>query len=131
MKLRSEQERRERPERRNGTRECAMGEASAAVGKRKRRMSGAKLGSGDAQVSKIEEGVSGSRHTDKDGKGKGKREGKRLKEEVDGGKGREKGNVAGDRGAGVGVSGSGNDVILRSRCTLRSICALHGRLTPY
>ncbi|KAJ8438435.1 hypothetical protein Cgig2_004545 [Carnegiea gigantea] len=136
MKLRSEQEQRERPEGSNVTGECAMGEASAAVGKRKRRMSGAKLGSGDAQVSKIGEGVSGSRHTDKDGKGKGKREGKRLKEEVDGGKGRngkgrEKGKVAGDGGAGVGVSGSGNDVILRSRCTLRSICALHGRLTPY
>ncbi|KAJ8440040.1 hypothetical protein Cgig2_020528 [Carnegiea gigantea] len=131
MKLRSDQERRERAEGSNVMGECAMGEASAAVGKRKRRMSGAKLGSGDAQVCKIGEGVSGSRHTDKDGKGKGKREGKHLKEDVDGGKGREKGNVAGDGGAGVGVSGSGNDVILRSRCTLHSICALHGRLTPY
>ncbi|KAJ8428809.1 hypothetical protein Cgig2_028014 [Carnegiea gigantea] len=85
-----------------------MGEASVAVGKRKRRMSGAKLGSGDAPVSKIGEGVSGSRHINKDGKGKGKREGKHLTEEVDGGKGRngkgrEKGNVAGDGGAGVGA----------------------------
>ncbi|KAJ8446969.1 hypothetical protein Cgig2_006597 [Carnegiea gigantea] len=99
--------------------------------------------SGEAQkeneqckVSKIREGVSGSRHTDKDGKGKGNREGKHLKQEVDGGKGRngkgrEKGNVLGDGGDGVGVSGSVNDVILRSRCTLCSICALHGRLTPY
>ncbi|KAJ8420167.1 hypothetical protein Cgig2_000257 [Carnegiea gigantea] len=136
MKLRSEQESRERAEGSKVTGECAKGEASAAVGKRKRRIRGAKLGSGDAEVSKSREGVSGSRRTDKDGKGKGKREGKRLKEDVDGGRGRngkerEKGNVAGDAGAGVGVSGSGNDVILRSRCTLRSICALHGRLTPY
>jgi len=74
--------------------------------------------------------------TDKDRKAKGKREGKHLKQEVDGGKGRdgkgrEKGNVPGDGGDGVGVSGSVNYVILRSRCALRSICALHGRLTPY
>ncbi|KAJ8424183.1 LOW QUALITY PROTEIN: hypothetical protein Cgig2_028308 [Carnegiea gigantea] len=136
MKLRSEQESRERAEGSKVTGECAKGEASAAVGKRKRRIRGEKLGSGDAEVSKSREGVSGSRRTDKDGKGKEKREGKRLKEDVDGGrgrngKGREKGNVAGDTGARVGVSGSGNDVILRSRCTLRSICALHGRLTPY
>ncbi|KAJ8428806.1 hypothetical protein Cgig2_028011 [Carnegiea gigantea] len=136
MKLRSEQESRECAEGSKVTGECAKGEASAAVGKRKRRIRGAKLGSGDAEVSKSREGMSGSRRTDKDGKGKGKREGKRLKEDVDGGrgrngKGREKGNVAGDAGAGVGVSESGNDVILRSRCTLRSICALHGRLTPY
>ena len=48
MKLRSAQERRERPERSNVRGECAMGEASAAVGKRKRRMSSAKLGTGDA-----------------------------------------------------------------------------------
>ncbi|KAJ8425145.1 hypothetical protein Cgig2_032651 [Carnegiea gigantea] len=107
MKLRSDQEGRERAEGSNVTEECAMGEASAAVGKRKRRMSGAKLSSGDAQVSKIGEGVSGSRHTDEDGKGKGKREGKRSKEDVDGrkgrnGKGREKGNVAGDGRVGVG-----------------------------
>ncbi|KAJ8422403.1 hypothetical protein Cgig2_029227 [Carnegiea gigantea] len=131
MKLRSAQEQRERPEGSNVRGECAMGEASAAAGKRKRRMSGAKLGSGDAQVSKIGEGVSNSRHTDKNGKGKGKREGKLDGGKGRNGKGREKGNVPGDGGDGVGVSGSVNDVILRSRCTLRSICALHGRLTPY
>ncbi|KAJ8425180.1 hypothetical protein Cgig2_010789 [Carnegiea gigantea] len=88
MKLRSAQEQRECPEGSNVRGECAMGEASAAVGKRKRRMSSAKLGTGDAQVSKIGEGVLGSRHTDKDGKGKRNKEGKRLKQEVYRGKGR-------------------------------------------
>ncbi|KAJ8430715.1 LOW QUALITY PROTEIN: hypothetical protein Cgig2_000280 [Carnegiea gigantea] len=93
-------------------------------------MSNGKVGSGDDEVSEFGKGVYGGRHADKDGKGKGNREGKRLKQEVEHGKGR---HGKGGRRIidGVGVRGVRNDVILRSMCTLRSICALHGRMTPY
>ncbi|KAJ8436520.1 hypothetical protein Cgig2_026635 [Carnegiea gigantea] len=68
--------------------ECARGEHSEAVGKRKRRMSKEKVVSGNDEVSEFREGMYGGRQADKDGKGKGNREGKRLKQEVEYGKGR-------------------------------------------
>ncbi|KAJ8425565.1 hypothetical protein Cgig2_012308 [Carnegiea gigantea] len=97
-------------------------------GKRKRRMSKGKVGSGDDEVSKFGEGVYGGRQAHKNGKGKGNREGKHLKQKVEHGKGR---HGKGRRRIMCVSEGVGNDVILRSRCTLRSICALYGRMTPY
>ncbi|KAJ8427969.1 hypothetical protein Cgig2_017456 [Carnegiea gigantea] len=51
-------------------------------------MSKGKVGNGDDEVSEFGEGVYGGRQADKDGKGKGNREGKCLKQEVEHGKGR-------------------------------------------
>lgn len=110
MKLGSAQERCKQQEGRNVRGGCARGEASAPVEKRKRQRSSDAMAVGDAQVSKTGDAVSGSGHRGKDRKGNGDREGKRLKKEVDGGKGRigkgrEKGNVSGDRGDSAGVGG--------------------------
>ncbi|KAJ8452972.1 hypothetical protein Cgig2_014735 [Carnegiea gigantea] len=136
MKLRSAKERRESPQGRSGRAECGRGEHSEAEGKRKRRMSEEERGSGDDEVAEVREGGCGGRQTGKGGKGKGDREGERRKHEVlhrkgRNGKVREKDDVADDGEDGAGVSGVVNDVILRSRCTLRSISALNGRLNPY
>ncbi|KAJ8420361.1 hypothetical protein Cgig2_023217 [Carnegiea gigantea] len=136
MKLRSAKERRESPQGRSGRAECGRGEHSEAGGKRKRRMSEEERGSGDDEVAEVREGGCGGRQTGKGGKGKGDREGERRKHEVlhrkgRNGKVREKDDVADDGEDGAGVSGVVNDVILRSRCTLRSISALNGRLNPY
>ncbi|KAJ8425455.1 LOW QUALITY PROTEIN: hypothetical protein Cgig2_018853 [Carnegiea gigantea] len=136
MKLRSAKERRESPQGRSGRAECGRREHSEAGGKRKRRMSEEERGSGDDEVAEVREGGCGGRQTGKGGKGKGDREGERRKHEVlhrkgRNGKVREKDDVDDDGEDGAGVSGVVNDVILQSRCTLRSISALNGRLNPY
>lgn len=58
------------------------------MGKRKRRMSKAKVGGGDEEVAELQESISGGRQTYKVGKAKGVTEGKQRKEEVEHRKGR-------------------------------------------